>query len=171
MAHNGRASRLAASWLFAAILLMPGLLLAEEECLFDQVELRKELRSLVQKHHGSRYDEAGHRLVMPRDGGQLVFRRGGCVHFGITIELTIPGSEFFPTQEAFFAKIQALVAEFARELVDPKELARLIEAEHWHDGSDEDGWFYFLGYEGLTSFEVYQKRGEADTTTGLLAYR
>ena len=171
MARNGLGSRLAASWLFAAILLMPALVLAEEECLLDQAELRKELQRLGERYPSSRYDEVGNKLIIPREGGQLILRRGGCVHFGIYIGLTTPGTEFFPTKEAFFEKIQALVAEFVRELVDPKKLARLIEAEHWHDASNEDGWSYFLGYEGLTSVEGYQRRSEADTTTGLLAYR
>ena len=157
-------------YLITLLILAPSTGFAAEECLFDQDGQHAAYLELQTAHSGSRYEEDKARLIILRNGDILTLRRGGCVHFGITIELQTPRTEAYATEAAFFAKIVELVAEFGGELVQADKLAENIEQQMWHNGSDEDGMVYFIGYEGVQAFEVYQRHSETHTTIGASFY-
>lgn len=168
--------------LMLTALVMPMLIVApgptiaseEEECVFDQAEQKAEYIRLQKEYPGSTYIEDEFKLVIPRQGHEIVLTRGGCVHFGITVLLTLPRTDEFAAEEAFFAKILELVAEFGGDLADPKKLEQLIKEKKWADMSadtgEEGGMYYFIGYPGLTAFEVFQRHNETETTIGVSFY-
>jgi hypothetical protein len=105
-------------------------LLADEGCIFDQQEQENAYVELQKKYPGSRYIKEEYKLIIPKDGHQITFKRGGCVHFGITIELRIPRTEEYENENIFFSKIVDLVTEYGQELIDPKKLARTIKEKN-----------------------------------------
>ncbi len=146
------------------------LMAEEEECLFDQAEQKAKYLELQKQYPGSWYLEDEYKLVIPREGHQISLRRGGCVHFGITIELKLPKTEDFRNEAAFFEKVVELVKEFGRELIDPEKLKEIIKEKKWSNQSDDKALYYFLGYEGVTAFEVYQRDEEGKTLLGVSFY-
>ena len=157
-------------WLTIFILLVSIPLLADEECIYDQKEQKDAYVELQKKYPGSRYSEDEHKLIIPKDGHQITLRRGGCVHFGITIELHIPRTEEYDNEDIFFSKILDLVTEYGQELIDPKKLKRTIKDKKWYEIKEKEGAYYFLSYEKVTAFEVYRNHDKENTTLGASFY-
>lgn len=158
--------------LLAVLLLLTAspLVAEEEECIFDQSEQKAKYLELQKNYPGSRYLEGEYKLLIPRDGYEISLSRGGCVHFGISIKLSLPKTDEFKSEEALFEKVVQMVEEFGRELVDPEKLKEVIKEKKWSNQSDDRVLYYFLGYEGVTAFEVYQRDEEGKTLLGVSFY-
>jgi hypothetical protein len=157
-------------YLVIILVLISTPLSAEEECVFDQAAQKAKYIELQKKYPGSQYIESEYKLVIPRGTSQISLSRGGCVHFGITIEETMPLTHRFQTEDAFFEKILALVTEFGQELVTPEELAQIITQKKWKNLSGDHGMYYFIPLSGLTAFEAYQRDEGNQTTIGASFY-
>lgn len=156
--------------LITILVLISTPLYAEDDCLFDQEEQTNEYIKLQKKYPDSKYIKKEYKLVIPRNGYELILRRGGCEHFGIRIELNLPKTNDFKTENVFFKKIVELIKEFGEELISPEELKQIIINKKWTDFSDKKGMYYFIEYTELTSFEVYQRHSDTQTTLGVLLY-
>lgn len=143
--------------------LVTNVVIADEECIFDQAEQHKRYLQMQKEYAGSRYVEKEHKLVIPKNGVEITLRRGGCAHFGITIEYRIPKTTRYESEFLFFAKIIELVTEYGQELVDPEKLKKTIESKKWHKIEEDNGGYYFVGYEGVISFEAFQKHSAKHT--------
>jgi hypothetical protein len=138
--------------------------IADEECIFDQAEQHKRYLQMQEEYEGSRYIEKEHKLIIPKNGTEITLKRGGCVHFGITIEYRVPKTTKYENEDLFFAKIIELVAEYGQELIDPERLKETIKARKWQKIEGGNGGYYFIGYEGVISFEAFQKQSAKHTT-------
>ncbi len=145
-------------------------LLANEECIYDQKEQKEAYVGLQKKYPGSRYIEDEHKLIIPKDRHQITLKRGGCVHFGITIELRIPRTEEYENEDIFFSKILELVTEYGQELIDPDKLKQTIKDKKWYEIKEKEGAYYFLSYEKVTAFEVYRNHDREHTTISASFY-
>lgn len=145
-------------------ILVTNFVIADEECIFDQQEQHRRYLQMQKEYAGSRYIEREHKLVIPKNGAEVTLRRGGCVHFGITIEYRIPKTTRYENEALFLAKITELVTEYGQELVDPRKLKKTIEAKKWQKIEGDSGGYYFIGYEGVISFEAFQKHSAKHTT-------
>ncbi|MDH3671537.1 MAG: hypothetical protein OES46_10280 [Gammaproteobacteria bacterium] len=152
------------TWLAIWMLLVSLPLLAEEECIFDQEAQKETHVELQKKYPGSRYIEEEYKLIIPKDGHQIILKRGGCAHFGITIELRIARTEEYEDEDIFFSKVLELVTEYGQELIDPKKLARTIKERRWQEIKQEEGTYYFLCSEAVTAFEVFRNHDREHTT-------
>lgn len=157
-------------YLLIILILISTPLSAEEECVFDQAAQKAKYLELQKKYPDSQYIESEYKLVMRRGASQISLSRGGCVHFGITIEEEMPLTHRFQTEDVFFEKILELVTEFGQELVAPEELAQIITQEKWKNLSGEHGMYYFIPLSGLTAFEAYQRDDGNQTTIGASFY-
>jgi hypothetical protein len=157
-------------YLIIILILISAPLSAEEECVFDQAAQKVKYLELQKKYPDSQYLESEYKLVIPRGASQIRLSRGGCVHFGITIEETMPLTRRFQTEGAFFDKILELVTEFGQELVAPEELAKIIAQKKWKNLSGEQGMYYFIPLSGLTAFEAYQRDEGNQMTIGASFY-
>ncbi len=91
-------------------------------------------------------DESG--ILINRNGEVIHFNRGGCVHFGISIE-SISSKKY--TEEEFHQKVISLVSEFGSELVNVEELKTSIFNKNWYY---EEG-YYFVKIETVDNhFEM-----------------
>ena len=157
-------------YLIIILILISAPLSAEEECVFDQAAQKAKYLELQKKYPDSQYIESEYKLLIPREASQISLSRGGCVHFGITIEETMPLTHRFLTEDAFFEKIFELVTEFGQELVPAEELAQIITQKKWKNLSDEHGMYYFIPFSGLMAFEAHQRDEGNQTIIGASFY-
>lgn len=152
------------------LILLSTPLMAEEECIFDQEEQKEKYLELEKKYPGSRYVEKEYELIIPRNDHQIILKRGGCVHFGITIELHLPETNEFRNEKAFFEKIIKMIEEFGGEMINLEVLRKKIAEKKWRDFSGDGGFYYFVNYEGLTAFEAYSRDEAGMTIIGVSYY-
>ena len=146
------------------------LLAEEEECIFDQDQQRLEYKKLEKQYIGSKYIEEEYKLIIPRGESQVHLHKGGCVHYGITIELIQPKTDKYASQKTLFAEIVSLVQEYGQGMADSKYLLTLLDQKKWTDMSDNNDRYYFVHYENVTAFEIYQRNEDSQTIVGVSFY-
>lgn len=144
----------------------------EEECIFDQKAQVEAYIELEKKYTGSTYIKEEHRLIIPTEEGEITLKRGGCVHFGITIDLQVPKTEKYNDEDKFFAKILELATTYGFEVIDKEILTKIIKDKNWKNlGTEQtDGAYYFLPYKGLSAFEAYMRHDKKHTTISVSFY-
>lgn len=127
---------------------------AAEECIFDQKAqadfISRYLEAHAEAHSGG--DTAD--ILIKRGNERILFSRGGCMDFGISITSNAPRVY---SEKEFLAKVLALVEEFGTELVEIKALKTALSSRSWeiYNGT------YFVKLEGLASFEMsHNGKGE-----------
>ena len=125
---------------------------ADEACIFDQAAQVARYREMEQRIEGARYDAADGVLVIDRGAATITVRRGGCVHFGLTITHAAPAAPGDADRDAVFARAVALVAEFGGgELVSADEVAAAIRNGGF---ALEVGQVYYLRVAGVEAFSI-----------------
>ncbi len=142
----------------------------DEECIFDQQEQKEAYLALEKKYPGSRYVEDQYKLIIPSNGVQITLRRGGCVHFGVSIELRTSRTQQYEDDDVFFSKIMDLVKEYGQDLIDLEKLAQSIQDRNWSESKLDDSVYYFLAYPDVAAFEIYRKHDHQHTTIGISVY-
>ena len=160
------------AWL---LLLVPALNFAsqsddQEQCIFDQDEQKQTYLELEKQYEGSEYVEERYALLIPWNGGLVTLRRGGCVHFGVMIELQTNKTDHFEDAEVFFSKILELVTEFDQGLIDKVKLAQSIRNENWQKNRLDSDVYYSLAYPDVSAFEIFRKHDKQHTTIGVSFY-
>ena len=143
---------------------------AEEECVFDQNQQRLEYKKLEKQYPGSKYTEKENMLIIPRGNSQIHLRKGGCVHYGVTIELIQPKTDRYKAEKLFFAEIVRLVRGYGQGMADSNYLIKLLDRGKWNNMSDSNGRYYFVHYPEFTSFEIYQRNEDSQTIVGVNFY-
>lgn len=141
----------------------------EEECIYDQDEQEKAYLELEKKYPGSRYVEDQHKLLISDHGDEVTLRRGGCVHFGISVELRIIRTQKYESETVFLSKVTDLVTEYGWELIDLETLHHSISSKKWYFTKDETGAYYFLSYPDAT-FEMFRRHDDEYTVIGVSFY-
>ena len=141
----------------------------EEECIFDQDAQDAAYRELEKKYPGSRYLEHEYKLIILVGGDQITLRRGGCVHFGISIELRSSKTGEYDDEAVFTAKVMDLVTEYGQDLIRPDMLEKSINAENRHVTKNDSGVYYFLPYPDAT-FEMFLRHDQEHTIIGVSFY-
>lgn len=143
----------------------------EEECIFDQEEQKAAYLALEKKYPGSRYVEDQYKLIIPRNGVQITLRRGGCVHFGVSIELRTPRTKQYEDDDVFFSTIMDLAKDYGQDLIDLEKLAGSIQDKNWSESKLDESVYYFLAYPDIAAFEIYRKHDNQHTTIGISFYQ
>ena len=142
----------------------------EEQCIFDQDEQTQTYLELEKQYAGSEYVEERYALLIPWNGDLVTLRRGGCVHFGVMIELQTNKTDQFEDAEVFFSKILELVTEFDQGLIDREKLEQSIRNENWQKNRLDSDIYYSLAYPDVSAFELFQKHDQEHTTIGFSFY-
>jgi hypothetical protein len=143
---------------------------AEEECIFDQNQQKLDYLELEKQYPGSKYIENEYKLIIPRENHQIHFRKGGCVHYGITIESIQPITEKYKNENSLFLEVVSLIEEYGQGMVDSNKLKTLLNQKKWNNLSNDDVMYYFVPYEGYTAFEIYQRDEDSQTIIGVSFY-
>jgi len=142
----------------------------DEQCIFDQDEQKQAYLELEKKYEGSEYVEEKYALLIPWKGDLITLKRGGCVHFGVSIELQSIKTDQFEDVEVFFSKILELVTEFDQGLIDREKLERSIQDENWHENRLGSDIHYSLAYPDVSAFEIFRRHDQENTTIGISFY-
>jgi len=142
----------------------------EEQCIFDQDEQQKVYLELEKQYEGSEYVEEKFALLIPWNGDLITLKRGGCVHFGVSIELQTIKTDQFEDVEVFFSKILELVTEFDQGLIDRETLGQSIREENWHENRQGGDVYYSLASPDVPAFEIFRKHDQENTTIGFSFY-
>ena len=142
----------------------------DEQCIFDQDEQKQAYLELEKQYEGSEYVEEKYALLIPWKGDLISLKRGGCVHFGVSIELQSIKTDQFEDVEVFFSKILELVTEFGQGLIDTEKLERTIQDENWHENRLGSDIHYFLAYPDVSAFEIFRRHDQENTTIGISFY-
>jgi hypothetical protein len=125
---------------------------AEEECIFDQEAQLAHYAEMERRIEAARFDAAEGQLIIERGTAVITVRRGGCVHFGLSIAHTAPAAPGDVDRDAVFARAVALVAEFCGgELVRADEVAAAIRDEAF---ALAEGQVYYLRMPGVEVFSI-----------------
>jgi hypothetical protein len=143
----------------------------DEECIFDQQEQKAAYLALEKKYPGSRYVEDQYKLIIPGSGHKITLRRGGCVHFGVSIELRTPRTKQYEDDDVFFSTIMDLAKEYGQGLIDLEKLAQSIQEKNWSESKLDESVYYFLAYPDVAAFEIYRKHDHQHTTIGISFYQ
>lgn len=144
--------------------------LDEEQCIFDQEEQKQVYLELEKQYEGSEYVEEQYALLIPWEGELVTLKRGGCVHFGVSIELQTIKTDQFEDAAVFFSKILELVTEFDQGLIDREKLAQSIRDENWHENRLDRDVYYSIAYPDVSAFEIFRKHDQDNTTIGISFY-
>ena len=142
----------------------------EEQCIFDQDEQKKAYLELEKQYEGSEYVEEKYALLIPWKGDLITLKRGGCVHFGVSIELQTIKTDQFEDAGVFFSKILELVTEFDQGLIDREKLGQSIQDENWHENRLGNDIHYSLAYPDVSAFEIFRRHDREHTIIGVSFY-
>ncbi len=142
----------------------------EEQCIFDQDEQKQAYLELEKKYEGSEYVEESFALLIPWEEDLITLRRGGCVHFGVSIELQTIKTDRFEDVGVFFSMILELVTEFDQGLIDKEKLGQSIQDENWHESRLGNSIHYSLAYPDVSAFEIFRRHDQEHTTIGISFY-
>lgn len=148
---------------FSVLLLVQSLAAANDECDFDQDERVRSYLLLEKKYPGSRYLKDEYRLVIPRGADEITLSIGGCVHYGVLVELKTKKTTKFDSEEALMKVAIDLVKEYAQDIIEHKRVEKIVAQKDWNDLASAAHDYYLLNYDDLSTFEVY-RRNEGDFT-------
>lgn len=139
----------------------------EEECDFDQAEQLRNMQELQRKYPGSRYHADAHQLRIPEGNDTVILAIGGCVHYGVYIELQRVKTRAWDDEQALMKEILRLVRRYSQGLIDAARLAKVIAAKDW-TRLDADS--YYLNYEDAHTTEIYRKEEDGQSIIGISDY-
>lgn len=143
---------------------------SDEECLYDQSTIKKENQRLHGKYPESQFLEEKGLIIIPVENGIVSLRKGGCAHYGMTVEMRVSGLKYALDEKKLFEKVMYLVSKYASELVEKDAISDLVKNRKWLDASDGGRLYYFLRYKKYQSFEVYGRTDGEDQIVGFMFY-
>jgi hypothetical protein len=156
-------------FILVLILFCPPVSADEDECDFDQKEQLKQNIELQKKYPGSHLAEDNRVLVIPVDEGEVWLGIGGCVHYGITVELKTKFRDRYKREDAFMRRILGLAKAYAQGYIDYERLRAMIDARKWNKETSPIR-YYSLQYDDISTFEVYESEEDGRAVIGLSYY-
>lgn len=155
----------------SALLLVQAAAVADDECDFDQDEQVQNNLLLEKKYPGSKYVKEEYKLVIPRGADEVTLSIGGCVHYGVLVELKTKKTTKFDSEQALMKAAVELAKEYSQDMIDYERMAKVIAQKDWNDPSSATRDYYLLNYDGLSTFEVYRRDEEDFTVIGVNYYQ
>ncbi len=153
----------------AMVLFCPPAFADEDECDFDQKAQLEHNFALQKKYPGSRLVEDNRVLVIPVDEGEVWLGIGGCVDYGISIELKTRFRDRYKSEDALMRRILGLAKTYAQGHIDPEQLRGVIDAKKWTKETSSTR-SYLLQYDDISTFEVYEGEDGSRGVIGLSYY-
>jgi len=142
----------------------------EGECDFDQAERVRTNMALLKKYPGSKYIKEEHKVVLKDGEDEITLAIGGCVHYGVLIELKTRQTKRFDNEAAFMARIVELVAKYSQGHIDTERIKKVIAEKKWNNIDPNLSNLYYLEYDEVSTFEIYRQHEDAYTIIGINYY-
>lgn len=140
-----------------------------DECDFDQKERIKENIRLKNKYPESYLIEDNLILVVPVNEGEVRINIGGCVHYGVTIELKTENKDKYEDDDDFMEQILRLAMNYSQGYIDIGKLKTVIDNKKWVK-SQSSRRYYLFEYDDISTFEVYEHDDGKYTVIGFSNY-
>ncbi len=146
-------------------------LVLADDCELDQKARIEENIKLKNKYPGSHLAEKNLVLVVPADDGEVRINIGGCVHYGVKIELKRKKTtkDKNKNEEEFMKQILHLAKLYSQGNVDYAKLTNVIENRRWTQ-PEPPSRLYFFTYDETSTFEVYEREEGEYTIVGFSMY-
>lgn len=141
--------------------------LAEEDCVFDQNTRHEDNIALQKQYPGSKYIKEEYKIIIPVEDGAISINKGGCVHYGMSIELRTHKTKAFNNENSLFNKIVELATKYAKDMLEIDELKKTLYGKRWEKISSGG---YVVYYEGYQAFEIYTRDEDGITIIGMSFY-
>ncbi len=154
---------------FAILLACLWLQAHAEECDLDQKTRVQDNIALKKKYPGSHLAEKNLVVVVPVAEGEVRINIGGCVDYGVTVELRMKHAASRLDADQLMQKIAYLAKTYAQGEVDAAKLEDAIRKRNWtqpQEGTAD----YYLHYDSIRTFEVYDQEGENGAVIGFNMY-
>jgi hypothetical protein len=155
--------------IFVMVLFCQPVFADDDECDFDQREQLKNNIELQKKYPGSHLAEDNRVLVIPVDEGEVWLGIGGCAHYGITVELKTKFRDRYKSEDALMRRILGLARAYSQGYIDHERLRAVIDAKKWNKETSPIR-YYFVQYDDISTFEVYESEDGSRTVVGLSYY-
>ena len=139
-----------------------------DDCDLDQIARVIENKELKKKYPGSYLIENNLILVVPDQYGKAKVNIGGCVHFGVTIDLVVKNPEKHKSEKDFMNMILYLAQTYSQGMINSKKLEQVINERNWMQ-PEPPSKFYFFNYDG-SPFEVYESEENGKIIIGFRSY-
>lgn len=120
---------------------------AEEACIFDETAYLEFINEYSAHNRNAKILSGGKTLIVNRNDEEISVRGGGCIHLGVSIELSTKRAF---TEEQFLKKTLDLSIEFGSWLINTAALKSAIETGTYRnvDGT------YFIEVDAMTVFNA-----------------
>lgn len=139
-----------------------------DECNLDQKVRIEENSKIQEQYHGSYLTEDKLILIIPVSEGYIRVNIGGCMHYGIKVELKTSNALKYKNESAFMSKILLLSQSYSQGIINPIKLKKVIDNKDWFQ-PDPAIKFYFINYNG-SPFEAYENNEGKYTIIGFSYY-
>ncbi len=135
---------------------------AEEECIFDPVPQDEMLLKLQKNYVGSKVSLNEKALELPWENGTVIYKRGGCIHFGENVTYTSTSDTGILNKDDLFRQAVILTKEFFRDFVSGSEIENLLQSGKYSYEKLSVGDYYSIhnGKEYIISLGIlYSQEG------------
>lgn len=133
-----------------------GQLVLADDCDFDQKARIEENIKLKNKYPGSYLIESNLILVVPVEEGEVRINIGGCVHYGVTVELRTKDKSKYKSDDDFMEQILHLAKIYSQGYIDNDKLMAVIKKKDWIQ-TQPSRRYYLFKYDDISTFEVYEQ--------------
>lgn len=156
-------------FIFMIVLFCQPVFADQDECDFDQKEQIESNIERQKEYPGSHLVEDDRVLVIPVAEGEVRLSVGGCVHYGVTIELKTKFRERYKSEDALMRRMLGLAKIYAHDYIDYERMRAVITAKKWNKETSPVR-YYQLKYDDISTFEVYESEEGASSVIGLSYY-
>ncbi|WP_373033288.1 hypothetical protein [Sulfurovum sp.] len=154
--------------IFIIILGLFGQPVIADDCDLNQNTRVEKNIELQKKYPGSFLVDKNFILVVPVKEGEVRINIGGCVHYGVTIELKTKNASKYKEEKEFMNKILHLAKTYSQGMIKYEKLKKVIKDRNWSQPKSPSK-FYFFNYDG-SPFEVYETNEGLYTIIGFSSY-
>ncbi len=144
---------------------------AANACDLDQAERHKNNLQLQKKYPGSKYLKKSHTILISRGKEEISLNIGGCVHYGVAIELKTKPTSLYNDEVTLANKIYELSKEYSQGIIKPHKVKTVLASRQWSILNPDIEGYYLLDYDKNSTFEFYRRNEQGATYIGMYYYR
>lgn len=161
--------RAVTNMVFATLLVCLSQQVYAQECDFDQDTRIRDNIQLKKKYPGSYLAGKNLVLVVPVREGEVRINIGGCVDYGVTVELRLKHASPRRSVDELMQKILYLAKTYSQNIVELEKLQNAIQKNDWTQ-PQEDNRDFFLNYDSAYTFEGYEHDDRGGAVIGFSLY-
>jgi len=140
-------------------------------CDLDQTERDRYNMQLLKKYPGSKYIKKRHTILIPKGENEVSLNIGGCVNYGVMIELKTKKTNKYDDEAKLTKIIYELSKEYSQGIIEHSRVEKGIAGKKWASINPDVEGYYILNYDDNSTFEFYRRNEQESTYVGVYYYR